>query len=74
MSLVPFDLNDPIPPSNSIEFGSQGDDFKRVWSVIADTDYGLLPGNQTLILVRILSDLTLSRRHINIKVYSLIYS
>jgi len=43
VSLVPFDLSDPIPPSNSIEFGSQGDDFKRVWSVIADTDYGLLP-------------------------------
>ena len=44
VSLVPFDPTDPIPPANSIEFGYQGDEYKRLWSVVADTDYGKLPG------------------------------
>ena len=44
VSLVPFDPSDPIPPANTIELGSQGNEYKRLWSVIADTDYGKLPG------------------------------
>ena len=46
VSLIQFDPSDPIPPANSIEYGSQGDEFKRVWSVIADTSNGKLPGNE----------------------------
>ena len=46
VSLIQFDPSDPIPPANSIEYGSQGDEYKRVWSVIAETSNGKLPGKE----------------------------
>ena len=43
-SLIQYEPNDAIPPANAIELGSQADSG-RMWSVIANTPYGKLPGN-----------------------------
>ena len=43
-SLIQYDANDAIPPANAIELGSQTDSG-RMWSVIANTPYGKLPGD-----------------------------
>ena len=43
-SLIQYEPNDAIPPANAIELGSQTDSG-RMWSVIANTPYGKLPGN-----------------------------
>ena len=43
-SLVRYNPNDAIPPANAVELGSQTDSG-RMWTVIANTPYGKLPGN-----------------------------
>ena len=43
-SLIQYEPNNAIPPANAIELGSQTDSG-RMWTVIANTPYGKLPGN-----------------------------
>ena len=52
-SLIRYNPNDAIPPANAVELGSQTDSG-RMWTVIANTPYGKLPGDNMIVLYYVL--------------------